>query len=224
MNGDELDQWPTPKIPPDDWPNRRTTDYEKEPLSGLLKSWYQAQLDEIEAAKKVETDAAAARDDEDWEAEKAGIEAEIALFKAIHDARVEVGKGAIERGQAGAEFVRNAAATIATLYTGILGFIFGKEAFAEPAALELPVRGVIPAFFLGFALAAAAFYVAYLTRSPSVDAPKPSSSYRVLAERRVNVFVDWATQIALNLERTGFTQRSSRSRSESCSCRSPSPR
>ena len=193
--------WPTPAIPPDGWPAKDvdTDRYAAEPLSGLLKTWYEKRLDDFATDKQTETDAEVARLDRDWQAEKASIDAEIALFKAIHDARVEVAKGAIARGQAGAEFVRNASAAIVTIYTGILGLVFGKEAFAEtPAALKFPLVGLIPALFLAFALAAAAYYVAYLTRAPAVDAPIPSSSYRVLSDRRLNVFVDWVSQIALN--------------------------
>ena len=131
--------------------------------------------------------------DQDTEREKADWDAEIALHKAVHDARLEVAKAAIDRGQAAAEFVRNAAAGIVTIYSGLLGLVFG---FAE-GARQLPSSGVIPGIFLGFSLASAAFYVAFLTRAPAVTAPTPSTSMRVLAERRINVFTDWVTGIAL---------------------------
>ena len=63
--------------------------------------------------------------DEDWQREKVDWDADVALYKTIYDARVEVLKGTIARAQAGAEFVRNGAAGIVTLYTGVLGLVFG---------------------------------------------------------------------------------------------------
>jgi hypothetical protein len=206
--------WPVPEVPPGGW-TTPAAPYKTEDMVELVKKLYQAQLDARVAAEKVPADATAAadkvaadaaaaallvittktakEDDEDWLSEKADWDAEIALYKSVHDARLEIAKGSLARGQAGAEFVRNAAAGIVTIYTGLLGFVFG----VADRAKELPGSAAIPGVFLGFSLAAASFYVAFLTRSPSVSPPVPSSSLRVLAERRVNVFVDWVSRIAL---------------------------
>jgi hypothetical protein len=185
--------WPPPALPPEGWTDPPSK-YEKKDFVDQMKALYQAELDAIAARTQAEVDREAKEEDEDWQLRKADWDSEIALYKAIHDARVEVAKGAIARGQAGAEFVRNAAASIVTLYTGILGLVFGLAEGAKP----LPGTAVVPAIFLGFALASAAFYVAFLTRAPSVDPPKPSSLLRVVAERRLNVFVDWVSHLALS--------------------------
>jgi len=89
--------------------------------------------------------------------------------------------------------VRNASAGIVTLYTGVLGFVFG---FAE-GGTDLPPTALIPAFFLGGSVALAAFYVAYIGRQLPTAGPKPSTSFRVLAERRLTAFTEWASALAL---------------------------
>ena len=79
--------------------------------------------------------------------------------EAYFEAAFEVAKGSVDRARAGAEFVEKAAAAIVTIYTGALAVAFSV------ADNPLPLRGLIPATFLGLAVALAAFYLAY----PSVD-------------------------------------------------------
>lgn len=116
--------------------------------------------------------------------------------KAIHDARIELAKSAIERGRAGAEFVRNAAAGIVTLYTAILGLAFSvtKDAQASP----IDAVGIVPAIFLGVALVLATAYVALLGKEPVMPAPLPHSNFRTMQERRLSAFTNWASSLALS--------------------------
>jgi hypothetical protein len=121
------------------------------------------------------------------------IDAELARGNVVHDARLEVAKATIDRGRAGAEFVRNAAAAIVTLYTGVLGVAFAATGDATP----LPSRGLVPAVFLGLAIACASAYAALLTRVPAASAPVPHANLETFQERRLDAFVAWVTQIAL---------------------------
>lgn len=192
---------------PGTWPHNPGSDdnvsleFEKTLYAGKVES--EANRQEWERSEKTRVateEAAIALADHEWDLtektrlaaedaarDAAGWAAEYALEKAVHDARIEVAKGAIERSQAGAEFIRNAAAGIATLYTGILTLAFG----AADKVIAAPARAIVPALFLGISLVAASAYVAFLTRGASVAPPSPHASLRVYQERRLNKFVGW---------------------------------
>jgi hypothetical protein len=164
------------------------------------KILYQGQVGEAAAQLRDKANAAGRDIAEDWELEKhnweldtAATTAEYALQKSIHDARVEIAKDSIDRARKGAEFIRNAASAIATVYTGVAGL-----SFAVKSGIRLPSRGIIPAVFLGMALVFSSAYVAWLGRAQDTPAPTPHSSLPVYQERRLNAFVDWASSIALN--------------------------
>ncbi|HEX8860432.1 MAG TPA: hypothetical protein VGC06_15350 [Actinomycetes bacterium] len=166
----------------------------------LLKIRYQGEVDEAKAQLRDQAAAEGRNVDEDWELEKynweqekAAMAAEYALQKSIHDARIEIAKGSIERAHKGAEFIRNAASAIATVYTGVAGL-----AFASKDGLKLPTRRVIPAIFLGLALVLSAAYVAWIRRGPDSSAPTPTSSLPEYQDRRINAFTTWVSRIALN--------------------------
>jgi hypothetical protein len=158
------------------WPDPPEAEAEDEEFLKLL---YQAKLEEESARRQTEYTNEA--------------EAEAALNKAVHDARLEVAKAAIDRGQSGAEFVRNAAAAIVTLYTGVLGVTFATTKDETP----FPARGLAPAVFLGLALVCASAYAALLTQAPQIAAPRPHSQLPVFQERRLNAFVEWVSKIAM---------------------------
>lgn len=160
----------------------------------LVRIRYQAQLD-AELAEVADRRAAQVRQQEqDFEREKIETAADDALYTAVHDARLELAKGAIERSRSAAEFVRNAAAAVVTLYTGIVGLAFATGQHAEP----LPARGVVPALFLGLAIVLSTAYVALLTRTAAAPPPEPHSSARVSAERRLDAFMDWVSGMTLD--------------------------
>jgi hypothetical protein len=158
----------------------------------FAKIAFKGEVDEQLAQSREAAEAAAATAAQTAAIQLLSYTSEAELNKSIHDARLEVAKAAIERGQSGAEFVRNAAAAIVTLYTGILGLAFAATDPAKP----LPPRGVAAAVFLGLALAFASAYAALLTSTPAAKAPTPHAQLEVFQERRLNAFVDWVSAIA----------------------------
>jgi hypothetical protein len=101
-----------------------------------------------------------------------------------------VDKAVVERSRAAAEFVRNAAAALVSLYTGVLGVTYAATATA------LPATGLVPVIFLGGATVFAAAYVAYATRPRAVAAPIPTSNLLEREVRRLNAYVDWVNEVA----------------------------
>lgn len=89
---------------------------------------------------------------------QANRDADLAQNAEVQKALVEVARGGLDRARSNAETVQKAAGTIGTLYTGILGVAFSVT------SRPLPVRGVLPALFLGLAVAASTAYLAYLSR------------------------------------------------------------
>jgi hypothetical protein len=144
----------------------------------FLKLLYQAQLEDEASRRAAE--------------QTSELAVEAALNQAVHNARLDVAKAAIDRGHRGAEFVRNAAAGIVTLYTGILGVTFATTEDATP----LPARGLAPAVLLGLALVFASAYAAMLPRTPEAPAPAPHSQLAIFQERRLNAFMAWVSTIA----------------------------
>lgn len=160
----------------------------------LAKILYEAQVTAHADRLREEAERAAREHQDELERRRAAWAAEYALEKSVHDARLEVARGSIERSRAGAEFVRNAAAGIVGLYTGILGVTFATTEGATP----LPAEGVVPAVFLGFALVFATAYVAFLSKAPSLPPPAPHSALRVFQESRLNRFVQWVSNFAFH--------------------------
>jgi hypothetical protein len=116
---------------------------------------------------------------------KAAFDAELDRDKTIHDARVELVKGSLDRARSDAEFVRNAAAGILAIYQAVLGLGF--------VAKDVPIHlsAVLGTMFLAFAVASASAYVAWIGRASGVDAPIPTLSLRDYQARRLNTFTDW---------------------------------
>jgi len=66
--------------------------------------------------------------------------------QAVDNARLDVIKSTLNRIQNRAEYIQKAAGTIGTVYSAVLGLSFG---FGKGTNLPLPMRGLIPAIFLG---------------------------------------------------------------------------
>jgi len=187
-----------------DWPALPRTDPANDTRElELLKVLYEGQISEYAAQlRDVVTERVAVegrtweREKDQWTRAEASQAAEEALYKAVHDARIELAKTAIERGRAGAEFVRNAAAGIVTLYTAILGVAFSVTKDAQAAPID--AVGIVPAIFLGVALVLATAYVALLGKQPDMAPPQPHSIYRTMQERRLSAFTNWASSLALS--------------------------
>jgi hypothetical protein len=71
---------------------------------------------------------------------------------------------------------------------------------APLATSTLPARGVVPAVFFGLALFFATAYMAWLSREKrkSIRSYEPHTSLPIVQERRLDAFVDWVTQLAMD--------------------------
>jgi hypothetical protein len=148
---------------------------------------FQGQVEEARAARDRDQQRAAEIARRDFERESAARKADYELAKVVHDARVEVAKSSIERARTAAEFVRNAAAGIVTIYTGVLGVAFATG----DGSRALPARGIVPAVFLALSLVLATAYVAFFTRGPNTKVPLLSSSLPLRQEQRIRTFSAW---------------------------------
>ena len=129
------------------------------------------------------------------DAELAKIEAtsDFALNQAFHQGLMDVEKGSIDRALAGAESVRNAAAAVGVIYTGILGLAFSV------GDRPLPLRGTIPALFLGLSIVLATAYMAYLTDPPAgTQWPEGARSTLENQRERTAAFIDWVGEKVRN--------------------------
>lgn len=146
-------------------------------------------------AKARETAAAedAMYDNREWEQEVKQRDRDAELYKAEHAAYVDVAKDSVTRGRSAAEFSRNAAAAIGTLYAAAIGVAFATDSGATP----LPIRGLIPAAFLGLALVFSTMYVAFLLPGGRSDSSPPAGNDLVSVQAsRLDAFVQWTSEIA----------------------------
>jgi hypothetical protein len=157
------------------WPDPPPDDGENE------KALYAAKLD----VRKKRVDAQLART-------QAEVDAELAQNSEYYSAMFDVAKQSIDRARAGAETVQKAATAIVGLYTAVLAVSFSVTDH------PLPLRGVIPAFFLGLAVVLATAYLAYLSNPRDVKTPKPTSSLRQVQLERLKTFVLWTRSSAQN--------------------------
>jgi hypothetical protein len=146
----------------------------------LEKIRYQAEVDRL-----------IARDAADLELRKLQSDTGFALQKGFHDALAEIAKGSIARVQAGAEAVRTASAAIGVIYAGALGLAFSVT------DRPLPLRGAIPAFFLGLSIAMATAFLAIPTRPPEdQDWPEEAGGFVENARERTGVFIRYVGSLA----------------------------
>jgi hypothetical protein len=106
------------------------------------------------------------------------------LFRDLQDRIREVAAGRAGRRDALAETVQKASAAIVTLYTGLLGLVFAA------GDRQLPARGLIPAVFLGAAVALATAYSAFVVTPRTVGFPGGSIP-RASAWSQTRGFVTW---------------------------------
>lgn len=162
--------------PPDEtWPEPVAADGEHhEGHLALLEARLaerQALLDEEIAVRAAETAArqaaaVAARTatDQERSAGRAANREDVARFST---ALVAIATGSIERSQAAARTVQQAASAVAALYTGVLALTFSVS--DNP----LPPRGVLTPVFLGLAVVLSTAYLAYLRPDDAVVHPTP---------------------------------------------------
>ena len=81
---------------------------------------------------------------------------ERAVRQAYYQAVLDLSKASVDRARASGETVQKAAATIVTLYTGVLALAFSV------AEHPLPFRALFAAFLLGLAIVMSTAFLAYL--------------------------------------------------------------
>jgi hypothetical protein len=108
---------------------------------------------------------------------------------AFYASAYKVAEASVDRARAGAQFVQTAAAAIVTLYTGSLALAFSIK--DNP----LPLRAVMPAFFLAIAIAFAAYYLAFPSKSVgNSDVPSDANDP---PEKWFTTYEDWMRKIVL---------------------------
>lgn len=149
-----------------------------DPQAEVKKILLQGQLDQVKANHQAQIDLMKASRDNDY-----------ALMQSVYDAYIEVAKGVIERTNASAELVQKAAASIATIYTGVLALSFVVDTTKGTA---LPARGMAAPLFLGFAIFLATGFRAYISNPPETH--EETSSDSILEEQKIrrNTFIRWA--------------------------------
>jgi hypothetical protein len=117
----------------------------------------------------------------------ANLDADIAQNAEFQKALLDVAKGGIDRSRANAETVQKAAGAIGTIYTGILGVTFSVT------SRPLPARGVLPAVFLGIAVALSTAYLAYMSRREDMSENTLAAGKTGLAGQfeRVSFLLRW---------------------------------
>jgi hypothetical protein len=153
-------------------------------LLEFKKLRYQAELDIYKANHAASIALAKA------EEAKAFWQNEYTQAQAVQAAYLDVGKGALDRAAARAEFVQKAAAAVSTAYAGILALTYTATSTATSRNV-LPVRGLVPAFFLGLSIALVAAYLSFLTKvGQTVQAPETGIVPFDQLQRR-NDFLEW---------------------------------
>jgi hypothetical protein len=137
-----------PRRPPEE--TGQDPDWEGWPRSDGLDDAPKKIFEARVAARGRRIDAAIAR-------AQANRDADLAQNAEFQKSLLEVAKGGLERARANAETVQKAAGAIGTIYTGTLGVAFSVT------SRPLPTRAILPALFLGTAVAASTAYLAYLS-------------------------------------------------------------
>jgi hypothetical protein len=148
----------------------------------LEKIFYQAKVDVFTERLKDDAGARAAEE-----------ETNRAYLQKFHESMLEVAKGGIDRSRQGADAIRNAAAAVGVIYSGVLGLAFSAD---HP----LPSYGLIAAVFLGLAIVFATAYVARLPRTVENSAVSWPTETGLLTddfEARTSAFITWVREASI---------------------------
>jgi hypothetical protein len=196
-------QLPEPPSNPNDGFQKELVKLRYQAELEMYKAERQAELEIHKVERQAEIEEEKLHNDSNIEREKADWANEYALGQEMHKAYIEIAKGQIERARASATFVQTVAATIGTVYSGIVALTFGVGEHAKP----LPVTGVLPVLFLGLSFVYAAFFMAYLT-SPKESFEKHPVVGTLSGNQiiRRNDFIRWVRVTAIR--RKEFLQAS----------------
>ena len=152
---------------------------------GAYTASYQSRLDAVKAQQTLQQDLARAQ----WTNE-------YTLRQALQAGYVAVAQGAIDRARDSAKFVQTAATAIGSLYTGLLALTYrtglGAQSSTPNGVKQLwDSRALIPALYLGLAIALATAYLAYLAHGTPTAAPGGSDDLTELATQRLDVYLRW---------------------------------
>lgn len=181
-----------PEQRPEQWPEPpEITGTAADELASML---YRARLDahlarEERAATHAETERARVAE-ADEARRTAAYAAHEAVLKAVVDARLTAITAATERAASAAEFCRNAAAAVVTLYTGLLGLTYSIE-----DGTPLPTTGAAPSVFLAASLVLASAYVAFLTPGRKTIEPQPHSALSVQQKLTIDAYAQWVDEL-----------------------------
>ncbi len=155
---------------------------------------YRARLDafvaqEERAATQVENERARLAE-ADEARRTAAYAAHYAILKSVIDARLTTITAATDRAARAAEFCRNAAAAVVTLYTGLLGLTYSVK-----DGTPLSPAGAAPAVFLAASLVFASAYAAFLTPGRGTSEPQPHSALTVQQELKIDAYAQWVNEL-----------------------------
>lgn len=114
-------------------------------------------------------------------------------YQEVYKGYIEVAKGKIDRSLTRADFVQKVAAAVGTAYVGILALTFSVTGTAK----SLPVSGLAPVIFIGFAFFLSAAYVAYLPEPLNVKADPTDGTLVNTDNSRRNTFIKWTRSAVL---------------------------
>jgi chemotaxis protein histidine kinase CheA len=118
--------------------------------------------------------------------EDAALAVDSSLLEAVHGGYIAMAQSSLDRAVQRATYVTTAAGAITTLYTGVLALRFTS---GHPA---LPARCLIPALFVGAAVAFSTWYLAFLRGTTKLSELLPSGLGGGIAQTRLLDFMEWA--------------------------------
>lgn len=119
---------------------------------------------------------------------KAEFDHYYAMFKEIQKAYLDVSKATIDRSIQRADFLQKVAASVVSVYTGILALTYTVD---KSKGVALSFTGVIPAFFLGLSFLLSAVYVSFITKSQPIKMQPPDGSLMGTELRQRKAFILW---------------------------------
>jgi hypothetical protein len=116
--------------------------------------------------------------------EDTALAADMSLLSAVHGAYVAVAQGSLDRALQRATYVTTAAGAIGTVYTGVL-------AARYTISHQAPARSILPAIFIGAAVAFSTWYMAFLRGHTREQHFLLSGAGGKIAETRLLSFMEW---------------------------------
>jgi hypothetical protein len=117
--------------------------------------------------------------------EDTALAADMALLQAVHGAYLAVAQSSLDRAIQRATYVATAAGAIGTLYTAVL-------AARYTTSHEAPARSIVPALFIGAAVAFSVWYMAFLRGHTRNQQLLLSGTGGSVAETRLLDFMEWS--------------------------------